>query len=70
MSPGEQYSGQMADGKKDGYGRSLTSERYYEGGFKNGKCHGYGVIVNNDGQVYYGMIGIMYRRMAEWYGTW
>ena len=54
MGPNEKYAGQMRGGLKDGYGKLLNDEFYYEGGFKRNLPTGYGILIHKNGDFYEG----------------
>ena len=56
MNDGTVYKGSWLNDKRDGKGILIiyTDPKKYEGGFKNGKFHGYGELICNDGEFYRG----------------
>lgn len=50
----KRYEGECIKGKAQGVGKAWGESDYYEGAFKAGKLHGYGVYTWGDGSVYKG----------------
>ena len=50
---GKKYIGNYKNDMKDGFGIFYSIDKRYEGAWKNGKQHGKGVIVHNNGRVIY-----------------
>lgn len=47
-----EYSGELVDGKRDGYGMLRSEREYYEGNWKNDVKHGEGRIVVDEQEIY------------------
>ncbi|OYQ73344.1 phosphatidylinositol kinase [Wohlfahrtiimonas sp. G9077] len=54
LPDGTTYVGDLVNGVPEGYGTLKTTEGTYTGAIKQGKAHGFGQTVTNDGAVYEG----------------